>query len=242
MSCIELSSLANFAVNSSVYAENNLSGKEITYNVNDIKNNRIIPDIPEGWQAIDINFINPERFQIINFIDENNNQFSAYSNKTGFGASVYAQEKNGEVDVVISYASAQGADPSDKGNMIEILLQQIPKQYDDALNFYENVKQSVASEYYGKKVNISITGWSLGGGLAQLVGAKTGAKTTTFAAPGMQYALDDLKLDTNIGKYNYIDNYSVMNDSVGNYGKKVGNFYLYPPTPANYKDPITKKY
>lgn len=62
------------------------------------------------------------------------------------------------------------------------------------------------------------------------MGAKYGNKTVTFNAPGMLELLDQVGCSTSI-KYNYITNYTVLNDYVGNYKAHVGYTYYMQPLP-----------
>ena len=95
-----------------------------------------------------------------------------------------------------------------------------------AQNFYTAIKSAFPD------CEIEFTGHSLGGAIAQLMGAKYGNKTVTFNAPGMLNLLE--QIDCSItSTYNNITNYSVLNDYVGNFQAHVGYTYYIPPIPIN---------
>jgi Ca2+-binding RTX toxin-like protein len=108
-----------------------------------------------------------------------------------------------------------------------IVLQNIPIQAIGAINFY---KETIKNIKVNPNANVTLTGHSLGGGLAQIVGSIYGIETLTFNAPGMKKQLEELGYDTSLS-YNYINNYIIMNDYVGNYGEHIGNEYYYEPIP-----------
>ncbi len=111
------------------------------------------------------------------------------------------------------------------GADMDIVLGNIPSiSYIYAQNFYSKIKSLFP------ECEIEFTGHSLGGAIAQLMGAKYGNKTVTFNAPGMYNQLEDIGCSTNIN-YTNITNYTVLNDYVGNYKTHVGNTYYMQPLP-----------
>ena len=127
-------------------------------------------------------------------------------------------------------------DPRDFANDAQIVAGQTPSQFDDAYTFYESIRAK-----YGD--NITITGHSLGGGLAQLVAAKALQEysvvnqTYTFNAPGMLNILDNIGC-SNVLNYSFINNYSAMNDWCGMFRAHVGNLYTTLPIELEYNDNI----
>ena len=128
--------------------------------------------------------------------------------------------------IIISFRGTD--DPKDIYDAdLNILINNLPE--DDFLKAEYFYKQLVNSSKYGE-CEIEFTGHSLGGAIAQLMGAKYGNKTVTFNAPGMYDQLEDIGCSTSI-KYNYITNYTVLNDYIGNYKAHVGYTYYMQPLP-----------
>lgn len=76
---------------------------------------------------------------------------------------------------------------------LQIGMANVPNQYANAQEFYNSVKGKASK--LGDNA-LTVTGHSLGGGLAQLVGAVNGAEAWTFNAPGVKEILDTGKLGT----------------------------------------------
>lgn len=92
---------------------------------------------------------------------------------TGFRAKIY---KNGS-DIVIAYCGSDS--PLDfAGSDADMLNKYIPVQTDNARRIYREIKTAYPN------CDIYLTGHSLGGSLAQIVGSETGAETVTFSAYG----------------------------------------------------------
>ncbi len=133
--------------------------------------------------------------------------------------------------------------PEDLINDLQIALIDspvgIPTQFADAFNFVKNtlcteIGQQMNDEdviayiqLKNKKVkdgdNISFTGHSLGGGLAQYLSYKTGAKAVTFNGVGIGQVLGI----QDASKYNVTD-YVNADDIVGNYGVQLGKTVYMP--------------
>lgn len=111
------------------------------------------------------------------------------------------------------------------GSDLDIAMGNIPSvSYIYAQNFYTAIKSAFPD------CEIEFTGHSLGGAIAQLMGAKYGNKTVTFNAPGMLELLDQIGCSSS-QTYNNITNYTVLNDYVGNYKAHVGYTYYMQPLP-----------
>lgn len=104
----------------------------------------------------------------------------------GFYAELYANTKCKEVVMAIRGTDGGTKDWSDIISNIQIGIGQTPAQLKDAEAAYKQFL--VATKLHvGEKVNLYLTGHSLGGGLASLLSAKqAGLPTVTFNAPGMQ--------------------------------------------------------
>ncbi len=103
----------------------------------------------------------------------------------------------------------------------------------ETLNTAGPVCYNTLSDMYdavGSSSNISFTGHSLGGGLAQYMTYKTadfndtdsGTASVTFNAVGIGQALDDLSLLATAPSYNSVDHVN-SNDIVGSYGIQLGD-------------------
>lgn len=129
--------------------------------------------------------------------------FSAYN---GFQSTVYENGNN----IVISY---RGSDTTIDfiGSDRQMLEKNFPSQYQNANEIYRQIKQSYPNS------NITVTGHSLGGSLAQLVSAKNGCPAVTFNAYGTGDILKQAGYK-NIYNMNII-NYGNPDDSVFNSNK-----------------------
>ena len=109
----------------------------------------------------------------------------------GFRAKIY---KNG-ADIVISYCGSDSI--QDLVNIdADMLRKYIPVQADNARRLYREIKTAYPNS------NICLTGHSLGGSLAQIIGSETGAETVTFSAYGTAnlYGINN-KYNKNITNY-----------------------------------------
>jgi hypothetical protein len=136
---------------------------------------------------------------------------------TGFRAHVYHNEATREV--VIAFAGTE--DSRDIKACYDIAMSRLPRQFWNARALYSAVGQSMLSQ--GIRAQISFTGHSLGGALAQYMAiAAQGCPTVNFGGPGVLGALGILK-----GEYDPGYSYPVMNhvaygDEFANFGRHVG--------------------
>ncbi|MCK5916321.1 MAG: DUF2974 domain-containing protein, partial [Deltaproteobacteria bacterium] len=128
------------------------------------------------------------------------NATTAYTDSNGSDWTVYAVSETGSYDsgfsgvafrnvdtkeVVVAYRGTDG--PRDVTPDLQAGLgQNVPNQYHQAKDFYDAVLDKTGTP---SATSITLTGHSLGGALAQLVGAVTGAETQTYNAPGVKDVL-----------------------------------------------------
>ena len=109
---------------------------------------------------------------------------------TGFRAHVYHNTATKEV--VIAFAGSNLAERGDRSAIGEIIAGRLPLQVDDAVNIYDKVDKHMKSKRI--KAQISFTGHSLGGALAQYMAiAAQGCPAETFGALGILHALGKLR-------------------------------------------------
>ncbi|MCM1009807.1 MAG: DUF2974 domain-containing protein [Fusobacterium sp.] len=144
-------------------------------------------ELPEHWQEI-----------------------GSYRDNNGFQATVY---KNGN-EISISYRGSEATKiknyefAKDIYNDIQMGINNFPNQYKSANEVYKQIKQSYPNS------NITVTGHSLGGSLAQLVSAENGCPAVTFNAYGTGDILS--KAGYNNTKTTNIINYGNPKDNIFN--------------------------
>jgi hypothetical protein len=122
---------------------------------------------------------------------------------TGFRAHVYHNEPTGEV--VIAFAGTHLTDRGDLEAIRDIASGRLPWQFYDALAVYRTVKKF--TEEKGLRAEISFTGHSLGGALAQYMAIRVkGCSAETFGAPGVLDSLGILR-----GEFDPLYPYPVVN-------------------------------
>lgn len=168
------------------------------------------------------------------------NFFSYKNENSGFTANLFENIKT--KDLVIAYRGTERIGLGENfSNLIalkkdlktdfNLMLANFDEQFYDAYEFYHLVKSQ------NPKAKITLIGQSLGGALAQLVGAKLYSehrqriKTYTYNAPGCRHLLKIFDCDSK-PSYSFVKNYVVMNDWCGTFGEKIGKTYLIPPIPT----------
>ena len=109
------------------------------------------------------------------------------------------------------------------GNLNLPFIKPIPPQFYDAEKFYFLIRNKYP------ECSIIFAGKSLGGALAQLLGAIYGHETYSFAAPGIKYALLKLMPEFRHEKNHSIKNICNLNDPLGNFGEHIGKNYVCMP-------------
>lgn len=140
-----------------------------------------------------------------------------FNHHTGFMGKVYRAESG---ELVIAFRGTELEDKKKRGlrNDINMACKILPAQLQNAFTMYKQVKQ----EYPNAK--ITLTGESLGGTLAALVAAETGAKAVTFSAYGAKDLIDSPKYTSNI------TNIGDTRDPIfmANVNQHIGNVYVIP--------------
>ncbi len=177
-------------------------------------------ELPPGWKIISVVKIDATlQAEDINY----------YTSNSGCQAAFYYNETTNEG--VIAYRGTESEREATKDFAADLcfLTGQIPKQYNDAIAFYNAI---ITNAKY-QNATICLTGHSLGGGLAQLVciyalNEKSKAHSGfTFNAPGAHAVARALGYSPNLS-YPII-NYSIMNDWCGMFNSHIGTLKLLPP-------------
>ncbi|MEI7474542.1 MAG: hypothetical protein WCK67_07145 [bacterium] len=152
--------------------------------------------------------------------------------KSGFVGAVY--KKNDSVAIVIKGSDFVHLISGIKdyvGTNLAFVLGKQPIQYEPAKNFYNSIKQK-----YGKDNKIMLVGSSLGGGLAQYLGAMDVCKDKiiTFSPVGTGRSVKK-DLNNNVNKdFSNIYNFVVDKDFVANFVPQNGNVhYIIGPEHPN---------
>ena len=148
--------------------------------------------------------------------DLGNNASGVYETLNSFAAVAYGRyDTNNKLqEIVIAYRGTDSILDWTPSNL-QILLTLTPSQKNKAIEFYDKV----AENYEG--IDITITGHSLGGALAQYVASLKQEPAITFEAPGIDIPSG--------GTSENIINYVNMNDPVGSYREHIGETRYYLP-------------
>ena len=158
---------------------------------------------------------------------------------TGFRAHVYHNTATDEV--VLAFAGTNLADPGDLKAIGEIIAGQLPLQFDNAYALFEEVLYTIKAR--GLKRQISFTGHSLGGALAQYMAiAAQGCPAETFGAIGILHALGKLDPLYNPGYPYPVVNHVALSDPIGMSGTHLGETKYYALDAMDFIMPVAMPY
>ncbi|MCX4274928.1 MAG: hypothetical protein OSJ27_03990 [Candidatus Gastranaerophilales bacterium] len=162
-----------------------------------------------------------KRVFIENITDGNEEDGGFCSGNNGFRAAVYSSKERAE-ELIIAFCGTNSA--ADIGSAIDLMKNKLPKQYSSAKAFYD----IVVNDENLKNKNVVIIGHSLGGALAQLVGAITHKTTYSFNGIGVRKCLPQIGCSETY-VYSNVHSYCIMNDWFGMQGGHIGELRLFPP-------------
>jgi pimeloyl-ACP methyl ester carboxylesterase len=143
---------------------------------------------------------------------------------TGFRAHVYHDEARKEV--VIAFAGTDRADKRDREACWDIAMGYLPQQFWNANALYGEVGKYLQKT--GIDAQISFTGHSLGGALAQYMAiAAQGCPAVSFGGPGVLGALGYLRSYYNPAYAYPVVNHVALGDEFANFGWHVGTVHCY---------------
>lgn len=147
------------------------------------------------------------------------------SNDKGFYAEAF---RTGD-EIIIAIRGTEPSKLNDLWTDFQMVINEIPNQYIEAIEFYNEVLKYCQNNRLDKR-NIVITGHSLGGSLAELLGYFTGSETVIFNPYGVQNLLNHqifLRLDNSRFNEN-IRVYGNLNDAVFyvNISNQIGTIYV----------------
>jgi len=158
---------------------------------------------------------------------------------TGFRAHVYHNKVTKEV--VIAFAGTDLTDMGDLAAIGSIIAGQPPPQFDNAYALFKAVMTTM--ETRGIQAQISFTGHSLGGALAQYMAiAAQGRPAETFGAPGILHALGKLRHMYNPGYPYPVINHVALSDAFGMSGTHLGTTKYYALDATDFLMPVAMPY
>jgi hypothetical protein len=158
---------------------------------------------------------------------------------TGFRAHVYHNTATKEV--VMAFAGSNLAERGDRSAIGEIIAGRMPVQVNDAVNIYDKVDTHMKSKRI--QAQISFTGHSLGGALAQYMAiAAQGCPAETFGALGILHALGKLRPMYNPGYPYPVINHVALSDAFGMSGTHLGTTKYYALDATDFLMPVAMPY
>jgi hypothetical protein len=145
---------------------------------------------------------------------------------TGFRAHVYHDEATKEV--VIAFAGTDPADRRDRKACWDIFMGFLPQQFWNANALYIEVGKYLQET--GIDAQISFTGHSLGGALAQymaIAAQEQGCPAVSFGGPGVLGALGYLRSKYNPAYAYPVENHVARGDEFANFGRHLGKVNHY---------------
>ncbi len=173
---------------------------------------------------------------------------------SGFDGSVYLNPNTGQLVVAFRgtefTADERGYRDAIKNDVLGFGYNKEPKQYEDAENllkeaidilndgYWDNTLTGERYTFSSAPSNLIITGHSLGGGLAQLIGAQEEYKqyqVHTFNAIGVAQMVDNLSKEgfNFSGDYSNITNHVISRDFVSTIYDHLGEVIVYKPSLEN---------
>jgi len=144
---------------------------------------------------------------------------------TGFKGVVYQDMSTNKY--IVSFTGTQANDRKDFDADKQMLNGEVPAQFKSAKGFMENLKAADGTSISTDQIQ-SITGHSLGGSLAQMIGALDDYKNVnvdTYNAYGVEHLLDNLASqgETLSSNYSNINNYGDSEDLIYRASDHIGN-------------------
>lgn len=197
--------------------ENNMSVKEIEFAqlsaavYGDL-------EVPSGWEPvqgfdkrnIEINIIEIGKDAPLTGVgstSENGKKITTQTDTTDFHATLYRNGKDGNLVIAFQGTAGSGDLKDDTAHFI-----MTPDQYKEAKKFFDEVKAKFPND------KLTLTGHSLGGGLAQYVAALNDVPATTFNPAKLQITTMTDVLLNSPGKFNKITNITFGSDFVSKGG------------------------
>ena len=121
-------------------------------------------------------------------------EYETFIPNPSFDAKVYQQGN----DIVIAYAGTNTKDTNDLINDMNLFFNKISTQYQNAKDLHAKIKHDFPN------ANIKLTGYSLGGTLANMVSCETGTPSTAIAPIGGKAAVSNNKYYFKYGDKNVV--------------------------------------